>query len=162
MKLYKDICSAWISRTSAEIFFSQIDVINVSKIKWIYYFAENTPTDFRGKNQLCCSIFLFLGISFLEKYGPKSQNYQFKLKFGAYTNSNMQNSIAVFTFFVFDQKCPFWINFVQKIKIISLSWNLVLTPIRICRIQWCCSLFLFLNGNTLFRQIWSKKSKLSI
>ena len=33
MKLYKDICSAWISRTSAEIFFSQIDVINVSKIQ---------------------------------------------------------------------------------------------------------------------------------
>ena len=24
MKLYKDICPAWISRTSAEIFFSQI------------------------------------------------------------------------------------------------------------------------------------------
>ena len=33
MKLYKDICSAWIRRTSAEMFFSYIDVINVSKIQ---------------------------------------------------------------------------------------------------------------------------------
>ena len=33
MKLYKDICSACISRTSAEIFFSYIDVINISKIQ---------------------------------------------------------------------------------------------------------------------------------
>ena len=46
MKLYKDICSAWISRTSAEILFSQINVINVSKIQWIYcYFTENTSID---------------------------------------------------------------------------------------------------------------------
>ena len=33
VKLYNDICSASIDRTSAEIFFSQIDVINGSKIK---------------------------------------------------------------------------------------------------------------------------------
>ena len=31
----------------------------------------------------------------------------------------------LFTFFVFDQKCSFWANLVQKIKIVSLSWNLV-------------------------------------
>ena len=41
MKLYKDICFA-------EIFFSQINVINVSKVKQIYcYFTENTSMDFR-------------------------------------------------------------------------------------------------------------------
>ena len=34
---------------------------------------------------------------FMGKFGPKSQNYQFSLKFGTYTNSNMQNSMAVFT-----------------------------------------------------------------
>ena len=33
MKLYKDICSAWISCTSADIFFWWIDIINVSKIQ---------------------------------------------------------------------------------------------------------------------------------
>ena len=31
MKFYKDICSAWISRTSVKLFFSQIDVICVIK-----------------------------------------------------------------------------------------------------------------------------------
>ena len=46
----------WISRTSAEIFFSPIDVINVSKIKYIYcYFTENTSMDFR--KVLCRSAF---------------------------------------------------------------------------------------------------------
>ena len=63
----------------------------------------------------------------------KSQNYQFKLKFGSYTNSKMLNSIAVFPFFVFDQKCTFWANLVQKVKAISLGWNLVSILIRICR-----------------------------
>ena len=45
------ICSALISLTSAEFFFSQIDVRNVSKIKQIYcYFTENTSMDFRKVN----------------------------------------------------------------------------------------------------------------
>ena len=64
----------------------------------------------------------------------------------------------LFSFFVFEWKYPFWANLVQKIKIISLSWNLVPTVIRICRIQWRCSLFSFSAGNTLFGQIWSKLS----
>ena len=52
MKLYKDICSAWMSRTSAEIFFSQIDAINVSKIQYVYcYFAENFSIAFRKVHQ---------------------------------------------------------------------------------------------------------------
>ena len=77
---------------------------------------------------------------FLGKFDPKGQNYQFKLKFDAYTNSNMQNSMVVFTFLVFDRKCSFWVNLVQKVRIISLSWNLVPTLIRISRIQWWCLL----------------------
>ena len=37
------ICSAWLRRTFAEIFFSSIDIINVSKIQQIYrYFTEKT------------------------------------------------------------------------------------------------------------------------
>ena len=32
----------------------------------------------------------------------------------------------------------------------------------LCRIQWWCSIFLFLSGKTLFGYIWSKKSKLSV
>ena len=41
---------------------------------------------------------------FLRKFGPKNQNCQFKLEFGAQTSSNMQNSMALFTFPVLDRK----------------------------------------------------------
>ena len=34
-----------------------------------------------------------------------------------------------------------WKNLVQKLKIISLSWNFVPKLIQICRIPWWCSLF---------------------
>ena len=82
-------------------------------------------------------------IPFLGKFGSKNQNCQLKLKFGTYTNSNMQNSMVMFIYFVFDWKYPFWANLVQKIKIISWSWNLVPGLIQICRIQWCCSRYFF-------------------
>ena len=49
--------------------------------------------------------------------GPKYQNCQFKLKFGTYINSNMQDSLVMFTFLCFDWKYPFWANLVRKIKI---------------------------------------------
>ena len=39
-----------------------------------------------------CFIFFRLEIPFLDKYSPKSQNCQFKLKFRTTTNSNMPNS----------------------------------------------------------------------
>ena len=53
---------------------------------------------------------------------------------------------------------------------LSLDWprsaiaprNMAPCLIRICRIQWCCSLFPFSTGNALFGQIWSKMSKLSV
>ena len=35
-------------------------------------------------------------------------------------NSNNQNSMMLFTFFVFNRKYSFWANFIQKIKIVSL------------------------------------------
>ena len=42
-------------------------------------------------------------ISFLGKFGPKNQNYQFKQKFDAYTNSNTcTNFNGVVHFFVSD------------------------------------------------------------
>ena len=107
--------------------------------------------------QCWCSLFLFLSGN---THFGQNQNYQSELKIGTYTNSSMLNSMIIFTFSVFDRKYPFWANLVQKVKIISLSWNLVPRLIRICKIQWWCSLFLFLTGNTLFGTIWSKKSKL--
>ena len=58
---------------------------------------------------------------FLGKFDPKYQNCQFKVKLGTKTNSNMQNLVMLFTFFVFDRKCPFWVNLVKNVKIASLS-----------------------------------------
>ena len=56
----------------------------------------------------------------------------------------------MFTFLVFGRKYSVLDNLVQKIKMFTLSWHLVRTLIRTCRIQWWCSVFLLLIGNTLF------------
>ena len=45
---------------------------------------------------------------------PKYQNYPFKLKFDAKTNSNMQNSMLVFIFSVFWLGIPILGKFGQK------------------------------------------------
>ena len=57
----------------------------------------------------------------------------------------------------FQLEIRFWVNLVQKLKIISLSWNCVPRLI-----PWWCSTFLFSTGKYLFGQIWSKKSKFSV
>ena len=56
--------------------------------------------------------------------------------------------MMLFTLFDFEWKDRFWVNLVQKVKIISWSWNLVPALIQICKIQWCCLLFLFFSGNS--------------
>ena len=87
---------------------------------------------------------------FWGKFSPKNKNCQFQLKFGTKTDSSMQNSMALITFSVLEWKHLFRANLVQKVKSVSLSWNLVARLIRRCRIQWWCSLFLFYSGNTHF------------
>ena len=62
-------------------------------------------------------VLTFSAFPFLGRFGPKSQNNQFKLKFGTKTNLNMQ----ILTFVVLEQKYPFWANLLQNIKISSLS-----------------------------------------
>ena len=44
---------------------------------------------------------------FLGKFGPRNQNFQFRLNFGTQTNLNMQNSMMMFTSPVFDRKYLF-------------------------------------------------------
>ena len=56
---------------------------------------------------LVCLLCFSLEKHFSGKFGPKTQNYQFKLKFCAQTNSNIQNSIVIITFSVFDWKYVF-------------------------------------------------------
>ena len=136
----------------------------VQKIKIVTLSWNLVPTLIRTcRIQWWCSFFLFLiGNTLFGQIWSKKSNYQLKLKFGSQTNSNMHNSMMLLTFFVFEWKYSFWANLVQKIKILTLSWNLVPTLIRTCRIQWWCLLFLYLIRNTLFVQIWSKKLKLSV
>ena len=43
------------------------------------------------------------------------------MKYDTSTNFNLQNLIMMFTFSVFKQKCLFWANLVEKIKIVSLK-----------------------------------------
>ena len=69
-------------------------------------------------------------IPFLGKFGTKNPNCQFKLKFDTLANLNMRTSTVMFSFSFFDWKYPFWTNFVQKIKIVNLSWNLIHRLIR--------------------------------
>ena len=53
-------------------------------------------------------------------------------------------------FFVLDRKYSFWPTLDQKIKIVTLSRNLVPRLIQICRIQWWCSLFPFFDQKYAF------------
>ena len=101
-----------------------------------------------------------LETSFLDKFGPKNQNRQYKLKFGTWSNWNMQDSVVMFTFSVFYWKCPFWVNLVQKIKIANLSWNLAQRLIQIRRIKWWCPLSLFLERKYHFWANFVQKVKI--
>ena len=68
-------------------------------------------------------VMTFLEIPFLVKFGPKSQNCYFKLKFGTKANLNIQSLMVVFTFAGLDQKYLLWENLVLKTQIFSLNLN---------------------------------------
>ena len=57
---------------------------------------------------------------------------------------------------VFHWKYLFWVNLVQKLKIISLNWNFVPRPIQICKIPLWYLLFPFLTGNTSLGKLGPK------
>ena len=63
----------------------------------------------------------WLEIFSLDKFGLKDQYFQFKLNFCICTNSNIQNSMVMFTLSPFDRKYPFWVNLFQKMKIVVLK-----------------------------------------
>ena len=53
-------------------------------------------------------------ILFLDKFGPKNQNNQYKLKFGIETYSNMHNFSGGVQFFCFRPEIPFLGKFGPK------------------------------------------------
>ena len=50
----------------------------------------------------------------------------------------------------------------QLMNCVSLSGNLIVKLIWICKIQWWCSLFQFLTGNTFLSKFGSKTTKIKI
>ena len=72
------------------------------------------------RSQWRCSLFLFSTRNTL--YG---QIWSKRMKLFFLGWNLVCRLIHLFTFSVFDQKPPFWINFFQNIKMISLSWSLV-------------------------------------
>ena len=60
---------------------------------------------------------------------PFWANFPQNMKFRTKTNSNMQNSMVMFTFSVFEPTYPFWANLLHKIKVDRLL-------IRICKTRW--------------------------
>ena len=59
--------------------------------------------------------------NFWVKLVQKTKSCQFQPKFGTSTKRNNQNSVAMFTISVFNQKYSFYINLVTKIKVVSLN-----------------------------------------
>ena len=92
--------------------------------KYLKTTVELTFTTQKGN---ACSLGLFVlssnGNTFLRRFGPKTQNYQFELKFCTQTNSNIQNSTVMSTFSVFDQK-----YFQGKFGIKNKNCQFELTP----------------------------------
>ena len=63
---------------------------------------------------------------------------------------------------VFNWRYLFWVNLVQKLKIISLCWNFVPRLIQICRILWWCPLFMFSTENTFLGKFSLKMKIVSL
>ena len=85
------------------------------------------------------AIFIFSAFDrrypFLGKYFPKNQNC-----WGWTLEPRLCRIRWCFSLFYFlDQKYHFWDNLVQKIKIVSFTWNWI--SIRICKTRWWYSLF---------------------
>ena len=82
-------------------------------------------------------------IPFLGKFGPKKSKLLVQTEIWFldwYKFSGFKRQCWLFQF---RPEMSFLGNLVPKIKIISLSWNLIPILIGICRIQWCCSICLF-------------------
>ena len=96
------------------------------------------------------------------KFGPKNQNCQFKLKFDTYTKLNMQNSVVLFTFSVFDSKYHFR-SYLIQIKRETISFGLNFGTIRFKYAEFnSCSLFSNFDQVYSFGGNWSKQSELSV
>ena len=80
-------------------------------VNWFEY------AEFNGDVEFSC---FRLELSLLGKFGPKIQNCLFKVNLDTQTNSNMPNSMVIFTFFCFFLKWPFLSKFGPKHQKLSV------------------------------------------
>ena len=78
-----------------------VQKIEISVEAEIQYQDQFEQAKFNGNVRFFC---FRPEMPFLGKFGQKNPSGQFKLKFGAKTNSNMQNSIAMLNFSIFGRK----------------------------------------------------------
>ena len=96
-------CSVFLFLLCYYLFWTNmVQKIKIARLNW-----NLVPKLIRiCKTQRCSQFICFrLEIPFLRKFGPKNQNCLLKLKFEEF-NSNMKNSIVVFTLSVFEWKYP--------------------------------------------------------
>ena len=149
------MCSLFLFSTKNSLFWENL----FQKIKIVSLSWNLVPTLIRiCRIQWCCSLFPFLPkIPFLGIFGLKNQNCQFKLKFGTYNNSNMQNSMVMLSFW---PEIPFLGKSGPKNKNCHFRLKFGNRLIWLSKIQWRCSLVLFSTKDTIFGQIWLKKIKI--
>ena len=98
---------------------------------------------------------------FLCRFCQKNKNCQFKLKFGTGANSNMQNSMVMFIFFVLYGKHPSWANLPRNK---SYQFKLRFGTYTNSNMENSIVLFTFsaLDWKNPFWAIWSKNLKVSV
>ena len=105
--------------------FSVHNTIRLSHVMNLFMTWWTYRTNLNIQNSMVVSIFSVLGwkqLPFVEKFGPKNRNCQFKLKIGTSANLNMKNSIVMFIFCDFDRKYTFFWKFLQKSKLLKLKF----------------------------------------
>ena len=91
-----------------QIYFNESKLLVQADIWFLDYFEY-------AEFDVILHVFCFrLEITALGKFCPSNCNYQFKLKFGTETNSNIQISIMVFSFSIFYRKYTFGSNLIHK------------------------------------------------
>ena len=104
--------------------------------------------------------FFWPKITFFGKFVPKTQSCQFKLRFGAKTNSNIQNSMVILVLFLLLTQIPFLGRFGPKIKDAILSLNVVLRLTGIGKIGDVMIMLFFLFSTQLVQKNQSFQCKL--
>ena len=130
---------------------------SVSRLRCFSRQTTQNSIDIIQRSLLNCAPCVPLRLTCLLAYAPFSSSigalrafvlscYKYHCVCRLYVQRHMQRC----KFSILDGKHPFWANLPQKIKIVSLSWNLVPRLIQICKIQWWCFFFSIFDRKYIF------------